>query len=221
MAMIARRKRPRGRRPGRTAAAPVGDSRGRLLESALAIFADHGFDGATTRDIAARAGVNLGLLQYYFGGKEQLWRAAVDRAFEGLGTALDEAGSRTPGGDADLAEMIRTAVRFAASQPALIRLMNDEGKREGPRLRWLVERHGRRLYDLAATVLGQAGAPRRLHGVAPVHLYYTFIGAAGLIFSQAAECRRLGGTDPTRSPALVEAHAEVVVRLFLGEPSSR
>ena len=61
-------------------------------------------------------------------------------------------------------------------------------------------------------------APRHgaLAGLAPVHLYYAFVGAVGMIFSQAAECRRLTGLDPTTSRALVYAHADAMVRLFLG-----
>jgi hypothetical protein len=51
--------------------------------------------------------------------------------------------------------------------------------------------------------------------VAPIHLYYVFIGATGLLFSQAAECRRLTGTDPTVSSPLIEAHADALVRLFV------
>jgi hypothetical protein len=114
-----------------------------------------------------------------------------------------------------LAEVVRAAVRFAAAHPALVRLMNDEGKRDGPRLRWLVDRHGRRLFDTTAAVLARARAAGRLPDVAPIHLYYVFIGATGLLFSQAAECRRLTGTDPTASNALIEAHADALVRLFL------
>ena len=204
-------RRPRTTTPARGAP----DTPRRLLDSALEMFSERGFDGATTRDIAGRAGVNLGLVQYHFGGKEKLWRAAVDHAFADLWATLDAAAA--PGVDepARLAALIRAAVRFAADHPALVRLMNDEGKREGPRLKWLVERHGRRLYDLAGGVL--AAAPHgALAGLAPVHLYYAFVGAVGLIFSQAAECRRLTGVDPTGSRALVDAHADAMVRLFLG-----
>jgi len=206
-------RRARKSRAARRPSAPAPDSRERLLESALLRFAEHGFDGATTRDIAAHAGVNLGLVQYHFGGKEQLWRAAVDHEFAALWSALETA---VPTDGDRPADMIRAAVRFAARHPALVRLMNDEGKRDGPRLRWLVERHGRRLYALAGTMLAQARPRGALAGVAPLHLYYTFVGAAGMIFSQAAECRRLTGTDPTTTPAIVEAHADVLVRLFLG-----
>ena len=52
------------------------DTRERILVAALQAFAEKGYDGATTREIASRAGVNLGLLQYHFGGKPKLWQAA-------------------------------------------------------------------------------------------------------------------------------------------------
>jgi hypothetical protein len=78
-----------------------------------------------------------------------------------------------------------------------------------------VDRHGRRLYDTAATVLAGARRGGVLADVEPIHLYYVFVGAAGLIFSQAAECRRLTGVDPTTSAAMIEAHAETLVRLLV------
>ncbi len=136
--------------------------------------------------------------------------------FEAFWADVAAAAPRDVADRAQLAELIRVAVRFAARHPALVRLMNDEGQRDGPRLRWLVERHGRRLYELAAAALPAVRRHGLFAGVAPVHLYYAFVGAVGMIFSQAAECRRLTGTDPTRSAAMIEAHAEAVVRLFLG-----
>jgi AcrR family transcriptional regulator len=53
-----------------------------LLEAAVAVFAERGFDGATTKEVAARAGVNEGLIQRYFaegtvGGKAGLLQAIV------------------------------------------------------------------------------------------------------------------------------------------------
>jgi AcrR family transcriptional regulator len=56
-------------------------TRERILAAALQVFAERGFDGARTREIAERAGANLGLIKYYFDSKEQLWKAAVARAF--------------------------------------------------------------------------------------------------------------------------------------------
>jgi AcrR family transcriptional regulator len=53
------------------------DTRRRVLETALALFAAEGFDGASTRAIAEQAGVNLPAIQYYFGSKEGLYHAAI------------------------------------------------------------------------------------------------------------------------------------------------
>ncbi|HYG91507.1 MAG TPA: TetR/AcrR family transcriptional regulator [Azospirillum sp.] len=50
-----------------------------LLDAGKAVFAERGFDAATTREIAARAGVNEQLIQRYFGGKSGLLLAVVER----------------------------------------------------------------------------------------------------------------------------------------------
>src|SRR5882757_8685357 len=52
-----------------------------LLESALHEFAASGFEAASTRAIAARAGVRQSQLTYHFDSKDVLWRAAVDHLF--------------------------------------------------------------------------------------------------------------------------------------------
>lgn len=54
------------------------DTRRRILESALDLFASHGYEGASTRLIAESAGVNLPAIQYYFGNKEGLFRAIIE-----------------------------------------------------------------------------------------------------------------------------------------------
>jgi AcrR family transcriptional regulator len=55
------------------------ETRGRILDAALELFAASGFEGASTRTIAERAGVNLPAIQYYFGSKEGLYRAVVEQ----------------------------------------------------------------------------------------------------------------------------------------------
>ena len=70
MPLPANRYRPGARQRGE-------DTRRRILETALALFAAEGFDSASTRAIAEQAGVNLPAIQYYFGSKEGLYRAAI------------------------------------------------------------------------------------------------------------------------------------------------
>jgi AcrR family transcriptional regulator len=62
----------------RRAALPGVDRRQQILEAALDAFAENGFEGATTKEIATRADVTQGLIYFYFPSKEDLFFAAFD-----------------------------------------------------------------------------------------------------------------------------------------------
>ncbi|MBB4188663.1 AcrR family transcriptional regulator [Sinorhizobium terangae] len=53
-------------------------TREKLLSASIDVFGRYGFDGATTRMLADKAGVNLQAIPYYFGGKEGLYIAAAE-----------------------------------------------------------------------------------------------------------------------------------------------
>lgn len=194
------------------------DRRDRILQAALDVFAERGFDGASTRQIATRAGVNHGLITYYFGSKKRLWQAAVDHAFGDMQARLDAALAQDPEADdrARAARVIREHVRYVARRPAFVRLMYEEGKRRGERMRWMVDRHVQPIYEALAELMRRVGPPRGPGPeVSPVHLFYVLAGATGLIFHQAEECRRMSGVDPFE-PAEVEQHARLVEWVLLG-----
>ena len=71
------------------------ETRHRIIEAAVDLFGEHGFEGASTRDIAARAGVNAPALQYYFENKEGVYRACVealaDDAWKTFGPVVEHA----------------------------------------------------------------------------------------------------------------------------------
>lgn len=60
------------------------DLRDPILDQAELAFAAYGFDGASLRDIAARAGVNQALIRYYFGAKQDLFDAVFRRRAQAL-----------------------------------------------------------------------------------------------------------------------------------------
>ncbi|WP_249674039.1 CerR family C-terminal domain-containing protein [Pseudomonas abieticivorans] len=71
------------------------DTRVRIIEAALGLFAERGFEGASTRDIATAAGVNAPALQYYFDNKEGVYVACVEhiltRIWDQLATTVNAA----------------------------------------------------------------------------------------------------------------------------------
>jgi AcrR family transcriptional regulator len=66
---------PPGKRRGRR---PAGqDTRTALIEAARSVFGESGYEGATVRAIAARAGVDAAMVNHWFGSKEGLFGKAV------------------------------------------------------------------------------------------------------------------------------------------------
>lgn len=66
------------------------ETRERIIEAALRLFGAHGFDGASTRDIAREAGINAPALQYYFDNKEGVYLACIDRFVERVWAVLED-----------------------------------------------------------------------------------------------------------------------------------
>jgi AcrR family transcriptional regulator len=112
------RRSPRGqdrkRDPERT--------RERILDAALAEFAEHGFAGARVSAIANRAGVNEQLISYYFDSKEGLYRTVQDR------WRLTSAGASQA--DLPIADVVAAFLRLNVDQRSFARLLVWEGMAE-------------------------------------------------------------------------------------------
>jgi AcrR family transcriptional regulator len=71
------------------------ETRARIIAAAIRLFGENGYEGASTRDIAAAAGVNAPALQYYFDNKEGVFEACItfiaDHAWESLSEKVVEA----------------------------------------------------------------------------------------------------------------------------------
>ena len=92
-----------------------------LVQAAYDLLAERGFEGLRTRDIAAKVGVNIATLHYYFPTKEKLIRGVVGYAMERFRTTLQPASS--PG------EQVRAHFagirRLAQSEPKLFIVMGE------------------------------------------------------------------------------------------------
>ncbi|WP_206957994.1 CerR family C-terminal domain-containing protein [Trinickia acidisoli] len=65
------------------------ETRLRIIHAAIELFGEHGFVAASTRDIAARAGVNAPALQYYFENKEGVYRACAEHLADDVWTKFE------------------------------------------------------------------------------------------------------------------------------------
>lgn len=87
------------------------DTRDRILDTAERLFAAHGFDGTSLRQITEAAEVNLAAVNYHFGSKEELYTQVFVRRIVPI--------------NARRMEMLDTAVAQAASGPVSLRAIFD------------------------------------------------------------------------------------------------
>ena len=80
------------------------ETREAILAAAVEEFTAKGFEGASTRSICARAGVNNALMNRYYGTKENLYRLVAKSHFGDLGAPL-----------AKLAENVNTSAKWKAA----------------------------------------------------------------------------------------------------------
>jgi AcrR family transcriptional regulator len=191
-------------------------TRDQIVATAITCFSSLGFDGATTRLIADRAGVNQGSITHHFSSKEELWRAAVDRLFAKVEEDFEQRVEAWQEADRPtrVRLMIRHFVHYASRQPEQLRFMMQEGLSSGPRMQWLVENHLSGFYTRFQQLLRDARAEKMLIAGEDAHLFYAFVGAASTIFALAAECEHVTGMDPI-ADANVEAHARLVEAMLL------
>jgi len=201
------------------------DTRRELLGAALLEFAAVGFDAASTRAIAARAGVKQGQLTYHFETKDALWRATVDHLFERFdeefASASESLGSSEVGDAAGVFEVaVRGLVRAVSRLPELNRVMVHASTADSERLAWLVDQHVRPRFEQLAPVWQQVQAEGGTHLDAdPLLIYYCLLGAASLLYVNAPEAAHLLGVPgSTRvvTDAVVESHADTIVAMLLG-----
>jgi AcrR family transcriptional regulator len=129
-------------------------SRERLLQAALELVGERGYEATTLGDIADRAGSARGLVSYYFPGKRQLLQSAVHRLMHRTLQEALEREPRTEDGDERLARAIDAILGLARDEPVLMRthmagILQAEGfvrceeqQRLAELLRDTVVRHG-------------------------------------------------------------------------------
>jgi AcrR family transcriptional regulator len=74
-----------------------------MIDTAIDVFGRLGYEGASTRILADRAGVNLSAIHYHFGGKRELYMAAAQsiadyarKRIDPIIAGLDDAGGSDP-----------------------------------------------------------------------------------------------------------------------------
>jgi TetR/AcrR family transcriptional regulator len=133
------RSKPRPGRPRRREGSP--QVRQKLVEAAIALARERGFEAIGVRQIASAAGVTPGMIAYYFGDKSGLYRAMLDTTYQRIVERLRSLLEK-PAADGDpVARLVGLQIGTFADTPWLPPLLAREVlARESPLREFLTER---------------------------------------------------------------------------------
>lgn len=119
-------------------------SRERLLQAAVELVSERGYEATTLADIADRAGSARGLVSYYFPGKRQLVQSAVHRLMHRTLEEALEREPRTEDGRERMARAVDAVLGLARDRTVLMRqhmagLLDTEGFLQCPEQQRLAE----------------------------------------------------------------------------------
>jgi TetR/AcrR family transcriptional regulator len=169
-----------------------------ILDAAEIEFADKGLAGARVDVIAEESCANKRMLYYYFGSKEDLYMAVLERAYG----AMRERERELNFTDLEPLDAIRTLVEFKfdyyVANPRIIPLLAAENMNGGKYLK-----RSRRLRDMHLSLIDMirkvlAGGERQgviRPGIDPFQLYVSFSALSYFYFSNAATLSTAFGRD--------------------------
>jgi AcrR family transcriptional regulator len=176
-----------------------------IVDAAVAEFAAHGYAGARTSAIAARAGVNQQLISYYFDGKEGLYQAISERWREREGDLRTD--------DVPLSEQLRRYALEALNNPEGVRLMAWGGlEYSGPESDPDQASRAERLRHSVEAYRAQQAAGKLSADLDPACLTIMLMAAAMATTTLPHVIEGLCEVDP-RSPEFVAHYADQVATL--------
>ena len=99
----------------------------KILDAALDLFREEGFEEATMRAIAARAGVATGAAYYYFPSKDAIVLSFYEQSCAGMQPRIAAVMDQTKGLEARLRELIRVKLDYFAPNRGVLRALLKNG----------------------------------------------------------------------------------------------
>jgi AcrR family transcriptional regulator len=156
----------------------------RILRAATREFARYGLGGARVDRIAARAGANKRMLYYYYGNKEDLFRAVLEARYAHIRDAEQGLHLRDLDPELGIRKLVEFTWSYYLRHPEFMTLLNSENLHKARHIR-----SSRRIVAMHSSFLGMLGdilrrgarAGKFRRGVDPVQLYIS-IAALGYFY---------------------------------------
>lgn len=206
------------RSPGRPAKEKSPDLKQALLEAAINLFGERGFDGASLSQIAGQTGADVGLTRYYFGSKVDLWESAVGYLGERFAEDLVPAPLADDASNTDaLKSLIRAFVIASAHWPQVSRIIVFDGDKTDARGEFIAERLVKPFYQLLSELIAGAKAEGAIPNVSDRTLFFMITHGGSFPMALPALTNALPGGDIASVKGLREHADAIIAILFASE----
>lgn len=209
---------PAGRRKDRQPKRDAGATREKILRAGIAEFCAHGYSGARTAGIARRSRCNIRMIYHYFGSKEGLYIAALERVYGEIREREEELDLLQLDPVSGIAALCEFTFDHMSAHQDFVKLVIIENIQQGRYLRKskAVPRATQPLVETIGELLRRGrkqGVFRR--GVDPVQLYFSIMSMSYIHLSNKHTLSISYGRD-LDDPEWLEARRAHVRDMVLG-----
>lgn len=191
-----------------------------ILAAAELVFAERGFSGATTAEIAARAGLPKANIHYYFQTKADLYRRVLTGVLEAWLSAADAFELSTDPAEA-MTRYIEAKMDLARSRPQGSRIFASEILRGAPEIQGFLETTLRDWVDSRGAVVRDWIAAGHLRPIEPRTLFYMIWATTQHYADFAHQIATLNGGASLDHEAFEAAKKQVAETLVRGVMTQR
>jgi TetR/AcrR family transcriptional regulator len=209
------RQQPPNRRPGRPAGTRAGEAREALLAAAHELMAEKGYPRVTVREVAERAGVQAGLVNYHFGSKTGLLRSAVGTISEQMLERVRQAVANEGSIEDRIRALIRGIVEAITAAPYGPRLMVEQILfADADVVEEFVERFARPNLTAILELLEEGRIDGSIREVDPRFMIPSMVGSCVFFFLSSPIVRRLYDIEEINAE-ITQEFAEHTAELIL------
>jgi AcrR family transcriptional regulator len=161
---------------GNARAVEAEETRFNILEVATEEFADKGLSGARIDEIAERTNASKRMIYYYFGGKEGLYRAVLERAYTAVREVDADNRRDHLDPDAALRDVVGVTFDYHNQHPEFVRLVMNENILRGAHVGEIpgIRERNRKVIEQLRGIMSRGVASGHFReGIDPVELHMT------------------------------------------------
>lgn len=194
---------------------PFKSTEEKIREAAKRVFLEKGFDGATSRDIADAAGINIALTNYYFRSKEKLFMSIFEEMFQLFFNGIAEIMNKPIGFREKIAELIDHDFELLKKNPSLAIFVMNEIHRNPDRMATSIEVLKKVHHSQFEAQLQQEIERGAVRPITAMHLMPLIFCNIQFLFMGKAMHMKMWQVDEAGFDAFANQHKELVKDLVL------